>query len=126
MMMTLQQVISSHKEWPSLDCTLNLESWSLTGNLDDRFESKEELVKYIGNELKLLWRFGNNQSLLGLMSNKKDMINRLWKKRPTNIELFYSDGTMDAVLLEYSNDRYSELFLSSDEISEINQQSPTV
>ncbi|MCQ2209713.1 MAG: hypothetical protein MJZ34_05425 [Paludibacteraceae bacterium] len=121
-MKNLDKVVSRYKERPSLDTTLNLDSWNLNGNLNDRFENKEALVKYIGDELKMLWRFANNHSLLGLMTNKKEMINRLWKKRPTNIELFYSDGTKDDFLVEYTNDRYSELFLQKEEIAEIDRR----
>lgn len=121
-MKNLDKVVSRYKERPSLDTTLNLDSWNLNGNLNDRFENKEALVKYIGDELKMLWRFANNHSLLGLMTNKKEMINRLWKKRPTNIELFYSDDTKDDFLVEYTNDRYSELFLQKEEIAEIDRR----
>lgn len=110
-MKNLVKVVSRYKDRPSLDTTLNLDSWNLHGNLNDRFENKEELLKYIGDELKMIWRFGNNQYLLGLMNNKNEMINMLWKRRPTNIELFYSDGTKDDFVVEYTNDRYSELFL---------------
>lgn len=122
MILQLNKVISSHKEWPSLDCTLNLESWNLTGNLNDRFENKEALVKYIGDELKMIWRFGNNNSLLGLMTDKKSMINRFWKKRPTNFEVFFSDGTSDNFLIEYNSDKYSELFLTAEDMVEINNK----
>lgn len=42
MIKQLYKVISKHKEWPSLDGTLNLESWNLKDNINDRFKNKEE------------------------------------------------------------------------------------
>ena len=56
------------------------------------------------------------------MTDKKSMINRFWKKRSTNFEVFFSDGTSDNFLIEYNNDKYSELFLTAEDMVEINNK----
>lgn len=101
-MKKLINVISRHSDRPSLDTKLNLDAWELSGDLNSKYSCEEELVKYITDELKLLFKFGNGNSLLGLL-DRKSMMKRLFDKRPTSVELFYEDGTNKKYDIMYPN-----------------------
>lgn len=87
-MKQIEYIIARHADTARLDVKLSLTAWEV-----ERFETEESLVNYLDDELIRIWRFGNDQSMAGLCQSKRDVAKFFWRKRPTSVEIKYTDGT---------------------------------
>lgn len=87
-MKQIEYIIARHADNVNLDVKLSLTAWDV-----ERFETEDSLVNYLDNELISIWRFGNGQSMAGLCLSKRGVAKFFWRKRPTSVEIKYTDGS---------------------------------